>query len=310
LIYHRFGEDAIPSTSVRLDQFEQHIAELQSGEYSVLPLPDILAALREGKPLPPRTVAITIDDAFLSVYREAWPRLKAANLPFTLFVATDPLDEGHSGFMTWDQLREMHGADGVTIGNHGDDHDHMAARSDERNRESLVRSSRRFAEELGAAPQIFAYPFGEYGAALKTTVRAHGFLAAFGQHSGAIGPQSDLFALPRYPINESYGDMERFSLAVNSLPLPVGDVVPEDFLLNEPGENPPLFGFTVAEGAGDPAQLNCYAGQNDVRVERLDGRRIEVRFAATLPKGRARVNCTLPGPEGRWRWFGAQFYVE
>src|SRR3546814_1721278 len=93
-MYHRFGEDDRPSTSIRLSQFEAHIAELTSGRYRVMALPEIVARLRAGQPLPQRAVAITIDDAALSVYREAWPRLKAAGLPFTLFVSTEPLDRG------------------------------------------------------------------------------------------------------------------------------------------------------------------------------------------------------------------------
>src|SRR3546814_10885194 len=68
-------------------------------------LPEIVARLAAGAPLPERTVAITIDDAALSVYREAWPRLKAAKLPFTLFVSTEPLDRGFTGSMSWAQLR-------------------------------------------------------------------------------------------------------------------------------------------------------------------------------------------------------------
>jgi hypothetical protein len=39
------------------------------------------------------------------------------------------------------------------------------------------------------------------------------------------------------------------------------------------------------------------------------GPRAEVRFPGPLPSGRARVNCTMPGPDGRWRWFGKQFLV-
>src|SRR3546814_7853295 len=89
LMYHRFGEDALPSTSVRLEQFEAHLAELTSGAYHVMALPEIVARLAAGAPLPERTVAITIDDAALSVYREAWPRLKAAKLPFPLFDSTE-----------------------------------------------------------------------------------------------------------------------------------------------------------------------------------------------------------------------------
>jgi hypothetical protein len=78
LMYHRFGEDAYPSTNVRIEQFEAHVAELTSGKYNVMPVGEILGALRSGKSLPDRTIGITIDDAYLSVYKEAWPRLKAA----------------------------------------------------------------------------------------------------------------------------------------------------------------------------------------------------------------------------------------
>src|SRR3546814_17130514 len=121
-MYHRFGEDDLPSTSIRLSQFEAHLAELTSGRYRVMALPEIVARLRAGQPLPQRAVAITIDDAALSVYREAWPRLKAAGLPFTLFVSTEPLDRGFSDSMSWQQLRELSGHPLVTVGNHGHRH--------------------------------------------------------------------------------------------------------------------------------------------------------------------------------------------
>ena len=49
LMYHRFGESAFPSTNIRLAQFEAHIAELASGPYTVMSVPDIVAAIREGR---------------------------------------------------------------------------------------------------------------------------------------------------------------------------------------------------------------------------------------------------------------------
>nr|MBP7066440.1 chitin deacetylase [Ferrovibrio sp.] len=85
LMYHRFGEDRIPSTNIRLEQFEAHLAELTSGQYRVLPLPEIVAKLKKGEPLPDRAVALTADDAYLSIATEGWPRIKKAGLPFTLF---------------------------------------------------------------------------------------------------------------------------------------------------------------------------------------------------------------------------------
>src|SRR3546814_11294366 len=49
LMYHRFGEDDLPSTSIRLSQFEAHLAELTSGRYRVMALPEIVARLRAGQ---------------------------------------------------------------------------------------------------------------------------------------------------------------------------------------------------------------------------------------------------------------------
>ena len=77
--YHRFGEAQYPSTSIRIDQFEAHVAELTSGRYTILPLPEIAAALAEGRALPERTVGISIDDAFLSVLSGDGSRLELSS---------------------------------------------------------------------------------------------------------------------------------------------------------------------------------------------------------------------------------------
>lgn len=68
LVYQRFGEDNNPSNSVKLAEFEAHIAELTNGKYNVVPLTEILAAIEKGEKLSNRTVTITIDDTFRSVY--------------------------------------------------------------------------------------------------------------------------------------------------------------------------------------------------------------------------------------------------
>lgn len=308
LMYHRFGEDDLPSTSVRLEQFEAHLAELTSGRYTVLPLPEIVARLAAGTALPERTVAITIDDAALSVYREAWPRLKAAGLPFTVFVSTAPLDGGFADSMTWPQLREMAADPLVTVGNHGHRHAHMAWLTPAEQRADIAQAAARFQAELGMQPALFAYPYGEMSLALRRTVMEAGFAAAFGQHSGVAGTLSDRLALPRFPLNEAYGELDRFRLVAGALPLPVDGLTPADVALAEPSANPPNVGFSVVAPQGDLGALNCFASAGEMEMLRLD-RRIELRFAGPLPAGRLRINCTLPAEGGRWRWFGTQFVV-
>ncbi len=307
VMYHRFGEEAYPSTNITIEQFESHIEELTSGRYTVLPLPEIIASLRAGRPLPERTVGISIDDAYLSVHAEAWPRLKKAGLPFTLFVATNPIDEGVRGFMSWRQIAEL-AADGVTIGSQTASHLHMPKAGAERNRRELERSNARFMDKLGRRPDLFAYPYGEAGLEAMGVVRDAGFTAAFGQHSGAFGRGDDFFFLPRFALNESYGSLARFRLAVGSLPLPATDITPADPLITH--FNPPAMGFSVAPGLKGLDRLACFTSHaGKARIERLGETRIEIRVEAPFPPGRTRVNCTLPAGDGRWRWRGRQFYV-
>lgn len=304
--YSRFAEDSLPGTSIRLDQFDAHLAELSIGGYDVLPLPLVIKALAAGTPLSDRTVAITIDDAHHSVYREAWPRLRAARLPFTLFVATDPLDRGAETHMSWPQLRELARA-GVEIGAMPATGMSLSHEPLDRVAGDIARSVRRLEEELGKRPTILAYPFGDYSLPVRASLHGSGIEAALTQVSGVAQAGGDLLTLPRFVMNEAYGSIDRFRLAASALPMPVIDVTPVDPVL---AENPPSFGFTVTSRVEGLDQLSCFAsGQGRAVVQRIADTRIEVRLAEPFAPGRGRINCTMPAGEGRWRWFGAQFFI-
>jgi peptidoglycan/xylan/chitin deacetylase (PgdA/CDA1 family) len=305
--YNRFGETRTPAVNTRPEQLDAQIAELKNGGYEVMALPRVVEALRTGKPLPDKAVALTLDDSVMSVWQVAWPRLKAANLPFTLFVTTDEIDRGGADRLTWDQLREMAQSGLVTIGSKGASHPHLPAQPAALVADDLARARARMVAELGSAPELFAWPYGEMSREAAEAVREAGFKAAFGQHSGPVWSKSDLYFLPRFALNETYGEPERFRLAVRSLPLPAVDITPDDPKL---AGNPPAFGFTLAPEVPGAELLACYTShEGRAIIERL-GPRIEVRMAKPLPAGRSRINCTAPTLEGRWRWFGWQFFVE
>jgi peptidoglycan/xylan/chitin deacetylase (PgdA/CDA1 family) len=307
IMYHRVGEEAeYPSTSVSIEQFEAHIALLTGGAYTVWSLEKIVEVFKSGEKVPDRTVAITFDDAYRTVYETAWPRLREAKLPFTLFVSTKSVDGGVKGFLSWDQIREMKAA-GLSIGNHTNTHRHMAMAPPDTNREEIRHARRRLEKELGFTPSLFAYPYGEMSSAVRELVVEEGFAAAFGQHSGVAHSADDLFYLPRFAFNQRYGDLARFRRAVDALPLPVGGVTPVDPLIVS---NPPAFGFSIDATLTGLRQLACYHSQlGKVELTRLGDTRIEIRFADRFKRGRSRLNCTLPGPDARWRWYGRQFYV-
>ena len=207
---------------------------LTSGRFQLLSVAELTSALETGSPLPPRGIVVTIDDGFISVYRLAWPRLKAAGVPFALYINPEPIDQGSADHVSWDQLREMAADPLVTVGSHGYAHAHMVRMSAEAARADLAKAARRLEEELGETPESFAYPYGEYGLALRQLVVDSGVKAAFATQSGATGSDADLFALPRFNIGGDHADMARFDMVTNVLPLPLSWTAPRDPLLTPP----------------------------------------------------------------------------
>ncbi|MBC04830.1 polysaccharide deacetylase family protein [Thalassospira sp.] len=301
-MYHRFGEGEYPSTNITMEQFAAHVKELTSGPYTVMGVPQIVSALADGAGLPDRTIGITVDDAYRSVYEKAWPVFRENDLPFTVFVSTEQLDSGYANYMTWDMVRELSKA-GVTIGGHSQNHAHLPDFDIDRVKAELANSAARFEEELGYVPEIFAYPYGEANNEVIAAVKEAGYRAAFGQQSGAMHTSSDFMYLPRFALNEHYGAMDRFNLAANSLPLVVSDVTPSDYTLTR---NPPAFGFTLAEPA---PSMNCYPSEGTPTMSRLGEERVEIRLDAPVSSGRWRINCTAMGSESRWQWFGMLYTV-
>ena len=60
IMYHRFGEARYPSTNISIEMFEEHLALLTNGDYTILPLPKIVETLKSGQLLPDRTVGISL----------------------------------------------------------------------------------------------------------------------------------------------------------------------------------------------------------------------------------------------------------
>ena len=310
LNYQRFGEDRYSKTSVPENLLQAQIEVLAGGRYNVVPAREIVTALFDGQTLPNRTVAITIDDAYRSAFDVAWPRLKKAGLPFTLFVSTDAIDDGGSGFMTWDQIRELKNA-GVTIGAHGAAHSHMGALSPDEIRADIERSVRRIEEELGERPALFSFPHGEMTLAARDAIAAAGFEAAFGQHSGVVNGALDRYMLPRFSINGVHGTEVEFIKRINTLGLPLRDITPADPHIQ--GAGPPVIGFAIDKTVGRTRNLHCFYSNpsNDfveVPLTVLEDRRYELRFNEAFPPGPWRVNCTIPTGGKRIRWWGMQYY--
>ncbi len=227
LQYHHVSNDTPAITSVTPEQFNEHLDYLKTNNFKVMPLREVVAALQNNTELPEKCVSLTVDDAYASVYQNAWPRLKALNWPMTVFVNSDGVDRGIASYMTWQQMREM-SQHGVAFENHGHTHAHLIRRQPgettaawrDRISNDIQTAQQRITREIGTAPRLFAHPFGEYNPQTLQLIKAIG-LTGFGQQSGPLWPGADFGALPRFPMNTCYAAMPGFRTKVKSLALPV-----------------------------------------------------------------------------------------
>ena len=107
--------------------------------------------------------------------------------------------------------------DFVEIGNHSHTHEYLVDENKDLLKKILKNHISIFKEELGKNSNFFSYPFGEYSLEFKNIIKSLGFKYAFGQHSGVMDETKDFYELPRFPINEKYGEIKRFNSLTKTL---------------------------------------------------------------------------------------------
>lgn len=318
ILYHHVSDTTPKSTSISPAAFEAQMDYLAKNNFTVVPLLELTEKLRKGEPLPDKTVAISFDDSYASVYESAFPRLKKRGWPFTFFVNTDAVGTGKI-FVNWDQLREMAKA-GATIANHSSSHTHLprregnesAAQWRARITQDINNAQQKIKQEIGTAPMILAYPFGEYDVDVQRIAKKLGYIA-FGQQSGALYSKGDLQSVPRFPFGGSFTALDDFILKVNTKPMPLTEVEfygdnkqKQENLIVREGEKPWLV-LTLSDESL-LKKINCFAtGQGAITSAVIDNK-LWVQPNKPLGTGRTRYNCTAyAGEKGRFYWYTQQW---
>ena len=305
LMYHRFNENKYPSTNIRMNVFDEQMQMIKNLGYEFYH-PELFE--REfNKKKDKKKILITIDDGFQSFYQEAWPYLKKNNIPFILFVSTEPV--GKNGYMTWDQILEIENSKIGFIGHHSHTHEYLIDMTNENFVNDIEIASKIFKEKLGYVPTIFSYPFGEYSKFMKDYIISK-FNIAFGQHSGVIDLNKDKYELPRFPINEKYGDLKRFKSVVNYNPLEYRILLPEEKKINNQ-TNPPELTVEFFKEQKNIKNITCYSNDGGKWKKtnlNFENNFMKVKFYEKFLPRRGRINCSL-NDNGNWRWFGTQFTV-
>ena len=308
LMYHRFEENKYPSTNIKIKDFKEHLKIIEENKIKFINPRDFEKELKNNKR--ERKVLLTIDDGFQSFYKNAWPILKEKKIPFILFVSTREI--GAFNYMTWDQIKEISKEDFVEIGNHSHTHEYLADESNELIKEDIAKSISIFEKNLGKNSKFFSYPFGEYSNNFKNIIKDFGFKYAFGQHSGVMDETKDFYELPRYPINEKYGEIKRFKSLTKTLPFKYKKIYPEEKYLLQ-SKNPPNVKIEFYDNIVNLKSVGCYSNegnewrQSNIKFE--NSNTLIIKISEKFTGERGRINCSLRDPSGLWRWLGIQFVV-
>tara|TARA_B100001029_G_scaffold177019_1_gene180903 strand:- start:3364 stop:4428 length:1065 start_codon:yes stop_codon:yes gene_type:complete len=304
IMYHRFDESKYPSTNIQMDIFKKHINNIHLSGYEFLD-PKLLPKIFFEEKLEKKFL-LTIDDGYDSFYENAWPFLKVNKIPFIIFISTEAI--GKKGYMEWSQIKNIEKYDFVSIGNHSHSHDYLVNFSFDDFKSDIKKSIEIFEKNLGYNPIFFSYPFGEWSLDQKKFISKN-FDFAFGQHSGVIDLNKDIYELPRFPINEKYGDLERFKFLVNLLPFQYKNVYPEEKIIEE--NNPPKMKVEFFDEQKIKG-INCFSNEGggwDKSKLEIKNNILKINFRDKFNTRRGRINCSIKDEEG-WRWFGIQFVLK
>lgn len=315
LQYHRFDENKYPSTSIPMELFTRQIEYLVKNNYTVWPLSKIVQYLSEKKELPDKTVALTMDDAYQSVYTKAYPLLKKYNLPFTVFVNSLPVIHRSIRYLSWNEMQEM-GEHGAEYANHTYSHPYLVRDEikDPKNYKKHITKEIQICEakiekELGnrvsTHPKMLAYPFGEYDVKLMKLLKSLRYVGV-AQNSGPISSESNFLALTRFPMSGGFGKMNQFKLKINTLPLPLQKVSSEETLVDK-SNNPPSLVVTLKKPLKD---LQCFTSDGKkIKMQWINEKRVKIQSESSLAYPRNHYTCTAHAKGNTWYWYSHLWVV-
>lgn len=138
-------------------------------------------------------VVITFDDAYESVYRNAYPFLKEKGVPYYVFMCDEFLDKDN--YLKKEMLKEMLSESKCIVGSHGMKHELSRFISDNDLERNLKESKRKLEKDFDIDVDAFAFPYGSIYACSKENIET------------AKKIFDHVFMTYSLPYNEEYGNI-------------------------------------------------------------------------------------------------------
>jgi len=205
LMYHRIcnltkreaRSPLLRDLTVSPANFEAQVRYLVENDFTILPVTEVESALREGRPLPEKAVALTMDDGYRDNFACAFPILRKYGIPATVFLVTAAVgDEKH---LSWDNARAMQ-AKACGFESHTVHHYDLTLLPADQLDAELRDSKRTIEEKLNMPVTQVAYPSGSYNDTITTQARFAGYHLGWKKGGGPVTPGDDPYLLPRIRI--------------------------------------------------------------------------------------------------------------
>ncbi|MDA3905699.1 MAG: polysaccharide deacetylase family protein [Bacteroidales bacterium] len=306
-VYHRFGDERYPSTNISIKDFRKHLEYLKNNEYRVITLGQAVEFLNRGKPIPEKTVALSIDDGYQSFLENGMPLLREYGYKATLFINTNQFGSGD--LLSEEEIRQLI-KEGIEIQNHSHSHAYFVNLDPkelaEAFRNDLLKSQSIFLEKFGFKPNLYSYPYGEYTPDMQDILKKEGYVAAIAQKSGVISSFSDPYALPRFPVAGIFAGIDGFIRKLKMKSMPVQLLQPVNPLLQSTN-NPPTLQLKVI----DPRIINlnsiqCFIGGTMEDDFSFDAKTNILSIKARYPLNSRRTLYTITAQSAaisdEWHW--------
>lgn len=194
--------------SVDNGMFDHQMEYLKNSGYTPITVKQLIDALITHFPLPPKSIAVTLDDGYKDVYDYAFPVFKKYNMTANLMIATGLL--GGANYMSWDNLKDMHNSGLIYVTDHTWSHYAVNNGSEEKIKYEIEIAKRQLEDNLGQIVDIFTYPYGSFNNTSVNILKQDGFVGAFSTIPGNWQCDSFIMTLHRKRIGNSSMAYYRF----------------------------------------------------------------------------------------------------